>query len=79
VGAGRAIGPFPAGTRAGTYGEFAEAAAKVKLDKEDKEPEINNASTSRIRSTAALNTLIDTRLPAMVYAGVKASPDNAGK
>src|SRR5262245_20667714 len=78
------LGVLTAGNRAGTYGEFAEAAAKVKLDKE---PEIKKDPSqwwllgkprqrldipNKVNGSAQY--AIDTRLPGMVYAAVKASP-----
>src|SRR4051812_22276326 len=78
------LGVLTAGDRTGTYGEFAEAAAKVKLDKE---PEIQKDPTkwwllgqprqrldipNKVNGSAQY--AIDTRVPGMVYAAVKASP-----
>jgi isoquinoline 1-oxidoreductase beta subunit len=78
------LGVLTAGDRRGTYGEFADAAAKVKLDKE---PEIQldpakwwllGKPTQRIdipnKVNGSAQYAIDTRLPGMVYAAVKASP-----
>ena len=71
-------------TAPATYGEFAEAAAKVKLDKE---PEIQTDPAkwwllgkprqrldipNKVNGSAQY--AIDTRVPGMVYAAVKASP-----
>ena len=78
------LGVLTSGNRTGTYGEFAEAAAKVKLDKE---PEIKKDPSqwwllgkprqrldipNKVNGSAQY--AIDTRLPGMVYAAVKASP-----
>ena len=78
------LGVLTAGNRTGTYGEFAEAAAKVKLDKE---PEIQTDPAkwwllgkprqrldipNKVNGSAQY--AIDTRVPGMVYAAVKASP-----
>jgi isoquinoline 1-oxidoreductase subunit beta len=78
------LGVLQAGNRTGTYGEFAEAAAKVTLDKE---PEINidpakwwllGKPRQRLdipnKVNGSAQYAIDTRLPGMVYAAVKASP-----
>src|SRR6195256_1096964 len=78
------LGVLTAGNRRGTYGEFAEAAAKVKLDKE---PEIQTdpatwwllgKPTQRLdipnKVNGSAQYAIDTRVPGMVYAAVKASP-----
>ena len=78
------LGVLTAGNRTGTYGEFAEAAAKVKLDKE---PEIQTdpakwwllgKPTQRLdiphKVNGSAQFAIDTRVPGMVYAAVKASP-----
>ena len=78
------LGVLTSGNRTGTYGEFAEAAAKVKLDKE---PEINidpakwwllGKSKQRLdipnKVNGSAQYAIDTRIPGMVYAAVKASP-----
>ena len=78
------LGVLTAGDRTATYGEFAEAAAKVKLDKE---PEIKNDPATwwllgkpkqRLdiphKVNGSAQYAIDTRLPGMVYAAVKASP-----
>ena len=78
------LGVLTAGSRSGTYGEFAAAAAKVTLDKE---PEIQTDPAKwwllgkprqrldiphKVNGSAQF--AIDTRLPGMVYAAVKASP-----
>ena len=78
------LGVLTAGNRTATYGEFAEAAARVKLDKE---PEIKTDPAkwwllgkprqrldipNKVNGSAQY--AIDTRLPGMVYAAVKASP-----
>jgi isoquinoline 1-oxidoreductase beta subunit len=78
------LGVLTAGNRTASYGEFAEAAAKVKLDKE---PEIKTDPSqwwllgkprqrldipNKVNGSAQY--AIDTRLPGMVYAAVKASP-----
>jgi isoquinoline 1-oxidoreductase beta subunit len=78
------LGVLTTGNRTGTYGEFAEAAAKVTLDKE---PEIKKDPSqwwllgkprqrldipNKVNGSAQY--AIDTRLPGMVYAAVKASP-----
>ncbi len=78
------LGVLTAGDRTGTYGEFAEAAVKVKLEKE---PEINidpakwwllGKSQQRVdiphKVNGSAQYAIDTRLPGMVHAAVKASP-----
>ena len=78
------LGVLTAGNRTATYGEFAEAAAKVKLDKE---PEIKNDPAKwwllgkprqRLdiphKVNGSAQYAIDTRVPGMVYAAVKASP-----
>jgi isoquinoline 1-oxidoreductase beta subunit len=78
------LGVLTSGNRTGAYGEFAEAAAKVKLDKE---PEINidpakwwllGKSKQRVdipnKVNGSAQYAIDTRIPGMVYAAVKASP-----
>jgi isoquinoline 1-oxidoreductase subunit beta len=78
------LGVLTAGNRTGTYGEFAEAAARVTLDKE---PEINidpakwwllGKSKQRLdipnKVNGSAQYAIDTRVPGMVYAAVKASP-----
>src|ERR1700681_3273180 len=78
------LGVLTAGNRTGTYGEFAEAAAKVKLDKE---PEIQKDPAKwwllgkpkqRLdiphKVNGSAQYAIDTRVPGMVYAAVKASP-----
>jgi isoquinoline 1-oxidoreductase beta subunit len=83
------LGVLTAGNRSAGYGEFAEAAAKVKLDKE---PEIKKDPSqwwllgkprqrldipNKVNGSAQY--AIDTRLPGMVYAAVKASPVPWGK
>src|SRR3954468_19899882 len=78
------LGVLTAGNRTAPYGEFAEAAAKVKLDKE---PEINidpakwwllGNPKQRLdipnKVNGSAQYAIDTRIPGMVYAAVKASP-----
>src|SRR5215212_2163263 len=78
------LGVLTAGNRTGTYGEFAEAAARVTLDKE---PEIVTdpakwwllgKSKQRVdiphKVNGSAQYAIDTRVPGMVYAAVKASP-----
>ena len=78
------LGVLTSGSHTGTYGEFAEAAAKIKLDKEPAIP-IDPATwwllgnpTQRLDIPTKVNGsaqyAIDTRLPGMVYAAVKASP-----
>src|SRR5436190_13192949 len=82
------LGVLTAGNRTGTYGEFAEAAAKVQLDKE---PEIQKDPAkwwllgkprqrldipNKVNGSAQY--AIDTRVPGMVYAAVKASPVPGG-
>jgi isoquinoline 1-oxidoreductase beta subunit len=76
-------GVLKVGNRTGTYAEFASAAAKIKLDKE---PEIKKPGewwllgkpTKRLDIPVKVNGsaqyAIDTRVPGMVYAAVKASP-----
>jgi isoquinoline 1-oxidoreductase beta subunit len=83
------LGVLTAGSRTATYGEFAEAAARVTLDKE---PEIKKDPSqwwllgkprqrldipNKVNGSAQY--AIDTRLPGMVYAAVKASPVPWGK
>ena len=78
------LGVLTAGNRTATYGEFAAAAARVKLDKE---PEIQTDPAkwwllgkprqrldipNKVNGSAQY--AIDTRVPGMVYAAVKASP-----
>jgi isoquinoline 1-oxidoreductase beta subunit len=78
------LGVLTAGNRTATYGEFAAAAARVKLDKE---PEIQTDPAkwwllgkprqrldipNKVNGSAQY--AIDTRLPGMVYAAVRASP-----
>jgi isoquinoline 1-oxidoreductase beta subunit len=78
------LGVLTSGNRTGTYGEFADGAAKVKLDKE---PEIVTdpakwwllgKSKQRLdipnKVNGSAQYAIDTRVPGMVYAAVKASP-----
>jgi len=78
------LGMLTAGSRSATYGELAEAAAKVTLDKE---PEIKKDPAKwwllgRPRQrldiphkvNGSAQYAIDTRVPGMVYAAVKASP-----
>jgi isoquinoline 1-oxidoreductase beta subunit len=78
------LGVLTSGNRTGTYGEFAQAAAKVTLDKE---PEINidpakwwllGKPMQRLdipnKVNGSAQYAIDTRVPGMVYAAVKASP-----
>ncbi len=78
------LGVLTAGDRSGTYGEFAEAAAKVKLDKEPGietdpakwwllgKPRQRLDIPNKVNGSAQY--AIDTRVPGMVYAAVKASP-----
>ena len=78
------LGVLTSGNRTAGYGEFAEAAAQVKLDKE---PAIQldptkwwllGKPTQRVDIPLKVNGsaqyAMDTRLPGMVYAAVKASP-----
>lgn len=78
------LGVLTAGNRKAGYGEFAEPAALVKLDKE---PEIQRdpakwwllgKPTQRLdipnKVNGSAQYAIDTRVPGMVYAAVKASP-----
>jgi isoquinoline 1-oxidoreductase beta subunit len=78
------LGTLTAGNHTATYGEFAEAAAKVKLDKE---PEISIDPASwwllgkgmqRLdipnKVNGSAQYAIDTKVPGMIYAAVKASP-----
>jgi isoquinoline 1-oxidoreductase beta subunit len=82
-------GKLSAGSRSGTYAEFAAAAAQIKLDAE---PAIKSPSDWWLLGKDNLMRLdvptkvdgsahysIDTRLPGMVYAAVKASPVPWGK
>src|SRR5262245_46609514 len=76
-------GVLKSGNHTGTYAEFATAASKVKLDKE---PAIKTPAqwtllgrpTQRIdiphKVDGSAQYAIDTRIPGMVYAAVKASP-----
>ena len=78
------LGVLTSGDRSGTYGEFAEAAAKVKLDKEPGivtdpakwwllgKPRQRLDIPNKVNGSAQY--AIDTRVPGMVYAAVKASP-----
>jgi len=78
------LGVLTAGNRNGSYGEFAEAAAKVKLDKEPDiqidpakwwllgKPRQRLDIPNKVNGSAQY--AIDTRVPGMVYAAVKASP-----
>jgi isoquinoline 1-oxidoreductase beta subunit len=78
------LGVLTAGNRTGTYGEFADAAAKVKLDKEpviQKDPSkwwLLGKPRQRLdiphKVNGSAQYAIDTRVPGMVYAAVKASP-----
>lgn len=78
------LGMLTAGSRSATYGEFVEAAAQIKLDKE---PAINvdptkwwllGKPTQRLdiphKVNGSAQYAIDTKVPGMVYAAVKASP-----
>lgn len=78
------LGVLSSGGRTATYGEFAEAAAQVKLEKE---PAINvdptkwwllGKDTMRLdiphKVNGSAQYAIDTKVPGMVYAAVKASP-----
>ena len=78
------LGVLTAGNRSATYGEFAEAAAKVTLEVE---PAIQTdpakwwllgKPTQRLdipnKVNGSAQYAIDTRVPGMVYAAVKASP-----
>ena len=76
-------GVLKAGNRTGTYAEFATAAAKITLDKEPaiKKPGewwLLGSPTQRLDIPVKVNGsaqyAIDTRVPGMVYAAVKASP-----
>ncbi len=81
-------GVLTSGSRKGTYAEFAEAASKIKLDKE---PAIKTPAQwtllgkpmQRIdiphKVDGSAQYAIDTRVPGMVYAAVKASPVPWGK
>ena len=78
------LGVLKAGDRTATYGEFAEAAAKVTLDKEPAiqtdpakwwllgRPRQRLDIPNKVNGSAQY--AIDTRVPGMVYAAVKASP-----
>src|SRR5258708_18010237 len=78
------LGVLTAGNHTGTYGDFAEAAAKVKLDKEpeiEKDPAkwwLLGKPRQRLdipnKVNGSAQYAIDTRVPGMVYAAVKASP-----
>ncbi len=77
------LGELISGNRKGTYGEFASAAAQIKLDKE---PAIKTPGQWRLlgkpmqridiphKVDGSAHYAIDTRIPGMVYAAVKASP-----
>ena len=76
------------GSKKGTYGEFATAAAKINLDKEPKIKDPKDwwlLGTSVPRLDAKVKTdgsavyPIDIKLPNMVYAAVKACPVPGGK
>ena len=76
-------GVLKAGNRTGTYAEFATAAAKITLDSEPaiKKPGewwLLGRPTQRLDIPVKVNGsaqyAIDTRVPGMVYAAVKASP-----
>ena len=78
------LGVLTSGDHSGTYGEFAEAAAKVKLDTEPGivtdpakwwllgKPRQRLDIPNKVNGSAQY--AIDTRVPGMVYAAVKASP-----
>ncbi len=78
------LGILTSGNRSATYGEFAEAAAKVQLDKEPAivtDPAkwwLLGKPTQRLdiphKVDGSAQYAIDTRVPGMVYAAVKASP-----
>lgn len=78
------LGVLTSGNRTGTYGEFAEAAARVKLDQEPAivtDPAkwwLLGKSKQRVdiphKVNGSAQYAIDTRIPGMVYAAVKASP-----
>ncbi|HEY4134299.1 MAG TPA: molybdopterin cofactor-binding domain-containing protein [Alphaproteobacteria bacterium] len=83
------LGMLTSGEHSATYGEFVEAASQVKLDKE---PAINvdpakwwllGKGTMRLdipnKVNGSAQYAIDTRVPGMVYATVKASPVPWGK
>ena len=81
-------GVLTSGSRKGTYAEFAEAASKIKLDKEPaiKTPDqwtLLGKPTQRIdiphKVDGSAQYAIDTRVPGMVYAAVQASPVPWGK
>jgi isoquinoline 1-oxidoreductase subunit beta len=82
-------GVLKAGNRTGTYAEFAEAAAKITLDKEPeikKDPKqwwLLGKGAQRIdiphKVNGSAQYSIDIRVPGMVYAAVKASPVPWGK
>lgn len=78
------LGMLTSGNRTASYGEFAEAAAKVQLDKEPAivtDPAkwwLLGKPTQRLdiphKVDGSAQYAIDTRVPGMVYAAVKASP-----
>ena len=81
-------GVLTSGSRKGTYAEFVEAASKIKLDKEPaiKTPDqwvLLGKPMQRIdiphKVDGSAQYAIDTRVPGMVYAAVKASPVPWGK
>ncbi len=80
-------GVLTSGTNKGTYGEFAEAAAKVKLAEEPNHKKYGDwwllgTPIARMDVEPKVNGSaiypIDVRLPGMVYAAVKASPVPGG-
>jgi len=83
------LGMLTSGTRSATYGDFAEAAVKVTLDKEPAivtDPAkwwLLGKSQQRVdiphKVNGSAQYAIDTRVPGMVYAAVKASPVPWGK
>jgi isoquinoline 1-oxidoreductase beta subunit len=82
-------GMLKAGNRSATYGEFAEAAAAVKLEKEPdikKDPKtwwLLGKGQQRVdiphKVDGSAQYAIDIKVPGMVYAAVKASPVPWGK
>ena len=83
-------GVLKSGNRTGTYGEFAEAAVNVKLDKDPeikREPSqwwlMGKEGIQRLdipnKVNGSAQYAMDVRVPGMVYAAVKASPVPWGK
>ena len=76
-------GVLKAGNRTGTYAEFASAAAKITLGQGTRDQEARRMVAARqahqapghpVKVNGSAQYAIDTRVPGMVYAAVKASP-----